>query len=509
MVDVQRIALLSGVADAYPSVAPFGPSESYPEFPGLVPTPGAANRVYASVRESFRLLGLDADRYGTPAWDPLGEIIHPGDRVAIKPNFVLHFNSSGADVRAVVTHGSVLRPVLDYVLLALRGRGEVTVGDAPHGNADFEQIMQITGAREVVAACQNRGVPVRLVDFRKYRYGYGEEGFLKETRTPLAGDPEGYSTVDLGSDSALESLPRMERLYGADYDRSIIRDHHHPSRHEYLIANSILRADVVISLPKLKVHSKAGVTINLKNLVGINGDKNWLPHYRIGHPGNGGDEYPRSRSSVENGLRSIDRSLIDALLPKDSLVLKKLYKLYLRLYYPIIGRLTRLTGNPIHRGNWNGNDTIWRTVIDLNRILLYATKEGRMSSERQRRFLSIVDGIVAGEGQGPLGPTPRPCGVLLAGFDPLSVDWAGACLMGLDPERVPLLHHASRLSRLSFSDHPPQRSTIVSNDPAFEAMLSTGKPHLSFALPVGWRDRQDQPTTDQATEADESHLPPT
>src|SRR5690606_2650770 len=52
---------------------------------------------------------------------------------------------------------------------------------------------------------------------------------------------------------------------------------------------------LVINLPKLKTHKKTGVTLSLKNLVGINGDKNWLPHHSLGSVGEGGDEFPDSR----------------------------------------------------------------------------------------------------------------------------------------------------------------------------------------------------------------------
>jgi len=41
---------------------------------------------------------------------------------------------------------------------------------------------------------------------------------------------------------------------------------------------------------------KAGITVSLKNLVGINGDKNWLPHHTEGNPNNGGDEHPNPGS---------------------------------------------------------------------------------------------------------------------------------------------------------------------------------------------------------------------
>jgi len=32
----------------------------------------------------------------------------------------------------------------------------------------------------------------------------------------------------------------------------------------------------------LKLHRKAGITCALKNLIGINGNKEYLPHHRLG-----------------------------------------------------------------------------------------------------------------------------------------------------------------------------------------------------------------------------------
>ena len=53
-------------------------------------------------------------------------------------------------------------------------------------------------------------------------------------------------------------------------------------RHRYLVARELIEADVVFNVPKLKTHKKAGVTGALKNLVGINGHKAYLPHHRKG-----------------------------------------------------------------------------------------------------------------------------------------------------------------------------------------------------------------------------------
>ena len=46
------------------------------------------NPVYQAVEDLFRAMGLDEAHAGTPEWNPLGELIRPGDRVIVKPNLV-------------------------------------------------------------------------------------------------------------------------------------------------------------------------------------------------------------------------------------------------------------------------------------------------------------------------------------------------------------------------------------------------------------------------------------
>ena len=50
------------------------------------------NPVYEMVEAVFRGLGLDRGRQGSPEWNPLGDLIQPGDRVLVKPNFVTSKN---------------------------------------------------------------------------------------------------------------------------------------------------------------------------------------------------------------------------------------------------------------------------------------------------------------------------------------------------------------------------------------------------------------------------------
>jgi len=56
--------------------------------------------------------------------------------------------------------------------------------------------------------------------------------------------------------------------------------------------------------------------------------------------------------------------------------------------------------------------------------------------------LQVVDAVVAMEGDGPTGGSPRSLGVILAGADPLAVDMVLCRLMSLDPLDVPILAYA-------------------------------------------------------------------
>ncbi len=53
--------------------------------------------------------------------------------------------------------------------------------------------------------------------------------------------------------------------------------------------------------------------------------------------------------------------------------------------------------------------------------------------------LSITDGVVGMEGNGPTAGTPRPIGVLLASENPHAADLIGASLIGLAPQEIPTL----------------------------------------------------------------------
>ena len=241
----------------YPAY-PYGPAERYPEL-AVSPQPGP-NPVYAAVRQAFYLLGLDRENYGTPRWNPLEAVIQPGQRILIKPNWVFHENGAGDGMLSLVTHSSVLRVVIDYVVLALKGRGQVTVGDAPLQSADFARLMQQTEFQRLMECLDPQGIELTIKDFRQNVCERDCQGRVLAHRE-VNDDPEAYCTVDVGCRSHLYPVSsECKRFRVTNYDPRVMCAHHSGGRHEYLIARPVLESDVVISVPKLKMHRKAGVT---------------------------------------------------------------------------------------------------------------------------------------------------------------------------------------------------------------------------------------------------------
>src|SRR5438552_910581 len=111
-------------------------------------------------------------------------------------------------------------------------------------------------------------------------------------RRPLPGDPRGYRTVDLGAASSFAGLDgRCDGLRFHHSNPGLPSLHHRDGRHEYSFGKTVLAADLLISMPKMKSHKKTGVTLGLKNMIGTTNQKYWLPHFTAGAPPAGGD-YP-------------------------------------------------------------------------------------------------------------------------------------------------------------------------------------------------------------------------
>lgn len=180
-------------------------------------------------RSRVALLACEGYGPGLPArleqaWDLAGGPDVKGKRVLLKPNLIDYRKDS-----SISTDARLLDALID--LLLRRGAREVVLGEGPGNRRDLETVLGDTGVLEVT---QRR--KVNFVDLN--------HDDLVPMRT---------RTIELGEPSLIEDL---------------------------LVPRTWVDADVRISVPKLKTHHFAGVTLSLKNLFGV------VPSARYGWPKN-------------------------------------------------------------------------------------------------------------------------------------------------------------------------------------------------------------------------------
>jgi uncharacterized protein (DUF362 family) len=218
----------------------------------------------------------------------------------LKPNLV------GLDPMGVMnTHPAVITAARESFLKL--GATRIIIGDGPAMDRDTEAILESVRLREYVGNLEKTFVDLNIDEVE---------------RVPLA-----------------TRASRLKELY---------------------FPKTVLGADLVVSMPKLKTHHWAGVTLSLKNMFGV------VPGSCYGWP-----------------------------------------------------------KNVLH---WAGID---QAILDINAAV--------------KPDFAIVDGIVGMEGNGPIQGTPKACGVLIFGDDPVAVDATCCRIMGLLPERIKYLAAAGTM----------------------------------------------------------------
>lgn len=163
------------------------------------------------------------------------------------------------------------------------------------------------------------------------------------------------NTLDLAEAAGyFQTIPQFERIFtdlNID-DVSPIRLKRPASRLESLyLPRTALRADLVVSVAKMKTHHWAAATLGLKNLFGL----------------------------VPGGIYGWPKNIL----------------------------------------HWAGID---ESIADLHRVF--------------PRVFTVVDGILAMEGNGPIQGRPKAAGVIVAGADVVAVDATCCRIMGIDPRMV-------------------------------------------------------------------------
>lgn len=371
----------------------------------------------------FHSLGMDPG-------NPFADLVRPGARVFIKPNWVAsRWRASCPHVDnlyCVITHPAVIEAVADRVARALQGKGEIIIADNPSIDADFEELMAFTGIRRLEGKYD---VPCRIYDLRplvcKDLKDYGKRWKM----SPQPGDPNGEVEINLGRESLFYGVD--SKLFRGVFDeREETIAAHTGETQLYTVSRSLYDADVYISIPKLKTHQKVGVTLNLKGQVGAMTRKNQLVHWRIGTPETGGDEYPDRESWMK-------------------------------------AQHAKVT----HRGAHPGNDTIWRMVVDLYKAL----------RTRERKYFTVIDGILAGEGQGPFCPTSKHANVLIGGRDFLLTDIVATRYMGINPTEIRYLEYFIREWSIDL-----KRVPVWKDGKLQKGFFSKATSYADFEVPEPW-----------------------
>jgi hypothetical protein len=473
------LSLVQDPVLTYPAgEGPYSPDEPFPEY-RLGHLSSVPNPVYAAVRRCFAQAGLDAANFGTRDWNPLRTLVPRGGTVFVLCNFVLNRRprETAEGFAAKCLHGSVLRAVVDYLLLAIGDEGRLAFGNSPMQHTDWEAVLRETGAEGVLDFYHSKAIPVEAKDLRLFVVRRNRSGAIVNVERR---SDDGGTAVDLGRDSFFAGMgPTSEAKYRVmNYGDARMRVTHGDGRHAYVINRAILDADVVFSLPKLKTHEKAGITCVMKNCVGTVGHKDSLPHHRFGSPGVGGDEYPADRTGIlrtasafhDRAQRTVPGSTVGNVA---------------RVADRAVRVATGLRA-PVREGAWSGNDTAWRMVVDLARIVTHSDRTGQLQDEPSRQHLALVDGIIGGEGQGPLTPTPVRSGLLLLADNPLLADYACALMMGFDPRRLPSVSRALEPMRFGLfqGDVTTERAVYNGRSIALPELAELAKHH--FAPPLGW-----------------------
>lgn len=348
-----------------------------------------------------------------------------GKRILLKPNWVKH-SINERDEICLRTNDNFLLVTLEIVLKYKPA--SVIIGDAPIQGCKWDGVVNTDLLSKIDLIIEKYHIPVAIKDFRRVVFSPSKNNPERE-RNPLSD----YIIFNLGKESYLEPITdaRKKLFRVTDYDPDKLAESHGPGVHKYCITKELFNADIIISLPKVKTHQKAGITAALKNLVGVNGDKDYLPHHRIGGLGHGGDCYPGN-----NFLRSCSEFALDFANRRQGqwgyVIGRKIAGVLWRISLP---------GQEHHLGAaWHGNDTTWRMVLDLNKIAVFGNADGTLSKKTQRQVFSLCDGIIGGQGDGPLRPEPLPLGVISFTNHSGMNDLAMATLMQFDIRKISMLN---------------------------------------------------------------------
>ena len=318
-----------------------------------------------------------------------------------------------------------LRAVLDYALLAAGPEGSVAVAEAPQHDCDFERDPAHRRARRD-GRLLRQGARLRARDDRPAPRG----GRLprRRDRRAAARCPAiraATALVDLGERSAFHgSGLDPQRFRGADYDPGATTDHHVgrsprvPALRDRALRRSRGEPPEAQDAQEDGRHARAeepGRDQRRQELAAAPLRRLARPRAATSSRAAPGSTAcaaarPRSRACCWRGRRrglSARRAQASRTRPAATASCER-----------------QLARQPHHLADVPGSEPL--------PLLLDARGPPLDAPAPVRRALHVIDGIVAGEGEGPLAPHDRPLGAIVAATDPLALDLACVRLMGFD-----------------------------------------------------------------------------
>jgi uncharacterized protein (DUF362 family) len=393
-----------------------------------------------------------------------GYVNFTNKRILLKPNWVLQPTISHHKY-SLVTNENLILAVIGHILSNYKPES-ISIGDAPIQDCNWDQLFSFEFQSALDRLSKQHNLPISIKDYRRTRWQHSNNKVFYNCR-PV----DDFVIYDLGSSSMLEPITGDDTEFRVNnYNPAIMKEAHGKGFHKYCIIKDFFSNDVVITIPKIKTHCKTGITGAMKILVGLNGDKDFLPHHRKGSSKSKGDCYRDNNIFIKAAETLSDQANKN----RDNL----LYQFY-NIPGVILRQFTFNKKNNNLWGAWYGNDTAWRMVFDLNRIALYGDISGKIHERPQREIFNLSDAIVAGQGNGPLRPEPLPLGTLSFSNNSILTDLVFSILFGFDYKKIPLIAE-------SLEYFNPAESKIRLNDR--NICLEDLWPHSVKAKPApGWR----------------------
>lgn len=416
--------------------------------------------------------------------DKVFETIKTSKKIVLKPNWVKHSHMEKPDDwDYVITHPTVITAVVMKVLDYMLPDGRITIIDGPEMTTKFDQLISHYPVDEWKQMAAKKNVKIEIIDLREDVWF--DNGYVVTKRIKKVGDPRGKTEINLPNESSEFFTHKKSRqgYFGADSDIQETNRAHNGIQNLYKLSRTVIESDVFINLPKLKTHKKAGITCCLKNLVGINTYRNYLPHYSIGSRKEGGDQFPvdTSKGALESKLNPLFHQYI-----RTSPFLSKVFSPAMVVAKKFFGSNKQTNRS----GSWYGNDTIWRMILDLNKMLMYANPDGQLRENNlnsRKKYIGVVDGILCGEGYGPKTPDLKEMNCIVVGTNPLSIDTVCAAIMGFDPLKIPSVKNGYTVKKYPIADFSYQDVQVQINNKNYRINDIPDEFISLFNAPSGWK----------------------